>query len=66
MLSTLRANNHEFLNRLQVISGLLQMGRTAEAQSYIGSIAAVHEYITGPVMKLIRNTGIAALILGKA
>ena len=66
MLSTLRANTHEFLNKLQVISGLLQMGRTAEAQRYIGTIAAVHEHITGPVMKLIRNTGIAALILGKA
>ena len=66
MLSTLRANTHEFLNKLQVISGLLQMGRTEDALGYIGSIAAVHEYITGPVMKLIRNTGIAALILGKA
>lgn len=66
MLSTLRANTHEFLNKLQVISGLLQMGRTEEAQGYIGDIAAVHEYVTGPVMKLIRNTGVAALILGKA
>ena len=66
MLSTLRANTHEFLNKLQVISGLLQMGRTEEALNYIGSIAAVHEHITGPVMKLIRNTGAAALILGKA
>ena len=66
MLSTLRANTHEFLNKLQVISGLLQMGRTEEALGYIGSIAADHEHITGPVMKLIRNTGVAALILGKA
>ena len=66
MLNTLRANTHEFLNKLQVISGLLQMGRTEEAQSYIGDIAAVHEHITGPTMKLIRNTGLAALILGKA
>ena len=66
MLTTLRANTHEFLNKLQVISGLLQMGRTEEAQGYIGDIAAVHEYVTGPVMKLIRNTGVAALILGKA
>lgn len=66
MLSTLRANTHEFLNKLQVISGLLQMGRTEDAQSYIGAIAAVHEHITAPVMKLIRNTSVAALVLGKA
>ena len=66
MINTLRANTHEFLNKLQVISGLLQMGRVEEAQGYIGDISAVHEHITGPVMKLIRNTSVAALILGKA
>ena len=65
MLSTLRANTHEFLNKLQVISGMLQMGHTDEAQRFIGSIAADHEQITGPVMQRIRNTGLAALILGK-
>lgn len=66
MVSTLRANTHEFLNKLQVISGLLQMGRTEEAQRYIGSIAATYEHITGPVLKLIHNTNVAALILGKS
>ena len=66
MINSLRANTHEFLNKLQVISGLLQMGRTEDALRYIGSIAAAHEHVTGPVMQLIRNTGVAALILGKA
>ena len=66
MLSALRANTHEFLNKLQVISGLLQMGRTEDALSYIGTISAAHEYVTGPVMQLIRNTSVAALLLGKA
>lgn len=66
MLSALRANTHEFLNKLQVISGLLQMGRTEDALGYIGTISAAHEYVTGPVMQLIRNTSVAALILGKA
>lgn len=65
MLSALRANTHEFLNKLQVISGLLQMGYVTEAQTYIGSLSAVHEHILGPVMKLIRNSNVAALILGK-
>ena len=66
MVSTLRANTHEFLNKLQVISGLLQMERIDEAKAYIGTIAADHERISGPVMKQIRNSGLAALILGKA
>ena len=65
MVNTLRANNHEFMNKLQIISGLLQMGRVEEAQGYIGDIAQVHEHIQGPVLQRIRNTSVGALILGK-
>ena len=65
MLGVLRANTHEFLNKVQVISGLLQMGYVDEAQAYIGSLSQAHEHIIGPVMKLIRNPNVAALILGK-
>ena len=65
MISTLRANTHEFSNKLQVISGLLQMEMVDEARAYIGTLAAVHEKIISPVMKLIRNPSVAALILGK-
>ena len=65
ILDALRANTHEFMNKLQVISGLLQMGHVAEAQAYIGDMSSVHGHIVGPVMKLIRNANVAALILGK-
>lgn len=65
MISTLRANTHEFFNKLQVISGLLQMGYVQQAQEYIGTISAAHERIVGPVMQQIRNANVAALILGK-
>lgn len=65
IVSALRANNHEFMNKLQVISGLLQMGRAAEALDYIGSVSADHAQIITPVMQLIHNANVAALILGK-
>lgn len=65
IINALRANTHEFMNKLQVISGLLQMGRTDEALGYIGSLSALHEQIISPVMQLIRNPSVAALILGK-
>lgn len=65
IVSTLRANNHEFMNRIQVISGLLQMGRTREAMGYIGEISATHAQVIAPVMQLIHNSNVAALILGK-
>lgn len=65
IISALRANTHEFLNKLQVISGLLQMGYTKEAQAYIGDQSATHARSIGPVLQLIRNANVAALILGK-
>jgi CitB family two-component system sensor histidine kinase MalK/two-component system sensor histidine kinase DctS len=66
MVNTLRANTHEFSNKLQVISGLLQMGQAEEAQSYISNLSSHYEQIVGPVMKYIRNSNVAALILGKS
>lgn len=65
MVNTLRANTHEFSNKLQVISGLLQMDYINEAREYIGTLAADQERILAPVMQQIRNSGVAALILGK-
>lgn len=65
IISALRANNHEFINRLQVIAGLLQMGREADALEYIGNVSAEHAHTIAPVMKLIHNVNVAALLLGK-
>lgn len=65
IISALRANSHEFMNKLQVIAGLLQMGRQEEALSYIGNISALQARVIGPVLQRIRNTSVAALLLGK-
>lgn len=65
IINALRANNHESLNKLQVISGLLQMGHIKEVQEFIGSISAAHSRGIGMVMQHIDNPNVAALILGK-
>ncbi len=65
MISTLRANSHEFMNRLQVIAGLLQMDKQEEALAYISDIAQLHAEAIGPVVQRIQNSNVAALILGK-
>lgn len=65
IVSALRANSHEFMNKLQVIAGLLQMGRQEEALSYIGSVSALQARVIGPVLHHIRNSSVAALLLGK-
>ena len=61
----LRANNHEFMNKLQVISGLIQMGQTQEALSYIGSVAETQTRAISPILQNIVSPTVAALILGK-
>ena len=65
IVTALRANSHEFMNKLQVISGLLQMGRLEEARTYIGTISAIQAKSVGPVLQHIHNPNVAALLLGK-
>lgn len=65
IVTTLRANTHEFMNKLQVIFGLIQMGRQQEALSYISDISATHAESVGPILQHIHNPNVAALILGK-
>ena len=65
IINTLRANNHEFLNRLQVIAGFLQMDRPQDALAYIGNVSAEHAQTIAPVLQLVHNASVAALILGK-
>ena len=65
VISALRANTHEFLNKLQAISGLLMMGRTDDALDYIGAIADTHAKAAAPILRYIQNPNVAALLLGK-
>lgn len=65
IISALRANNHEFINKLQVIAGFLQMNRMQDALEYIGNISAEHAHTISPIMQHIRNANVVALLLGK-
>lgn len=65
IISALRANSHEFMNKLQVLSGLLQMNKTKEAQEYINNVSAIHSQALTPFLHLIANASVCALLLGK-
>lgn len=65
IISALRANSHEFMNKLQVISGLLQIGRVTDALNYIQDASLVQAKAIGPIMQHIQNPNVAALLLGK-
>lgn len=65
VVDALRANTHEYMNRLHVISGLLQIGATDEALSFISDVSSDIENGYQTIVRQIQNKTIAALILGK-
>lgn len=65
IVEALRANTHEFRNRLHVILGLLQLEEYETVKEYITQEDEKQQQIISVVMKKIKNPTIAALILGK-
>lgn len=65
VVEALRANNHEFSNKLHVILGLIQINELDEAKKYILNQTKVYQNKISIVMKKIHEPTIAALILGK-
>ena len=65
LVDSMRANNHDFTNKLHVILGLIQMEMYEEAVSYIENITMVQRKTVSKVVKTINEPGIAALLIGK-
>lgn len=65
MAWSLRAQNHEFMNKLHTISGLIQLEEYDEAIKYISKTAGSGNDINGIITSKIRNLNIAALLLAK-
>lgn len=64
-VDALRANNHEFMNKLHIILGLLEIGETNEAIEYIAGLSQREKMIAHTVSERIENRKVAALLLGK-
>lgn len=65
MVESMRANNHDFINKLHVILGLLQIGRVTEASEYITHITAIQQKVINNIVKNIEDPSVAALLIGK-
>ena len=65
LVDSMRANNHDFTNKLHVILGLIQMKMYDEAISYIENISIVQRSTISKIMKAINEPSIAALLIGK-
>jgi two-component system, CitB family, sensor kinase len=62
---TLRAQAHEFSNRLHTISGLIELGEYDEVTRYVQRVAANDAELTDAVTSRIADPAIAALLVAK-
>ena len=61
----LRSQAHEFSNRMHVVSGLVEMGRTQEAIDFIARAGHGGSLTRAPVAPGIANPDVVALLLAK-
>ncbi|MDK2801235.1 MAG: hypothetical protein PWQ70_2854 [Clostridiales bacterium] len=65
MTSALRAQNHEFMNKLHTISGLIQLEEYDKAIKYISHISSQRQEILEALSYKIQNAHIAGILLAK-
>ena len=65
LVDSMRANNHDFTNKLHVILGLIQMGMYDDASSYIQNITMVQRENISKVINAVSEPAVATLLIGK-
>lgn len=63
--NALRAQSHEFMNKLHVILGLVQLKNYDELGNYIKDIAIYQQSETSEIINHIKNSVLAGFLLGK-
>jgi two-component system CitB family sensor kinase len=62
---TLRAQTHEFDNRLHTISGLVQLGEYDEVAALVGTLTRHRAEVSERVSKRVHDPAVAALVVAK-
>lgn len=62
---TLRAQTHEFDNRLHTVSGLLQLGEFDDAVAFVDELSRQRSEISSNVTRLVADPRVAALLVAK-
>ena len=65
MTWSLRAQNHEFMNKLHIISGMIQLKKYDEAVKFISNVSTTRKQISRILTDKIKNIAIEALLLSK-
>ena len=66
LTDALRAQAHEFANRLHTIAGLVQLGRGEEAMKLIAQTSGLHQELTESLLERVGDPVLGALLLAKA
>lgn len=62
----MRAQEHEFANRMSVVSGLIELEHYEDAVRFINRASHVHQDLAVQLMEEVADPVISALLLGKA
>ncbi len=62
---TLRAQTHEFDNRLHTISGLVQLGEYDEVTALVGTLTRSRAEVSAHVTRRLEDPAVAALVIAK-
>lgn len=65
MVESMRANSHDFINKLHVILGLVRMGECDRAVEYIMGVTSIQQTVINSIAKNIEDPSVAALLIGK-
>jgi two-component system CitB family sensor kinase len=65
LTETLRAQSHEFANRLHTLVGLVELGRYSEAIQFVTDVSAARADLTDRLQDAIPDAKLVALILAK-
>jgi two-component system CitB family sensor kinase len=66
LTDAMRAQSHEFANRLHTLAGLLQLGHEDEALSFIREVAHADAALRDAITERIRDPLVGALLLAKS
>ena len=66
LAEALRAQHHEFTNTLHTISGLIELGRTADVVDMISDHADTHERLTAAYENQLPDTLLVGLLIAKS
>ncbi|GAB3294954.1 ATP-binding protein [Parasphingorhabdus pacifica] len=66
MANGLRAQTHEFANRIHTVTGMLDLGAVTAAREYLSELSATTTQASTSVSEHVHDTTLAALVLAKS